>query len=298
MKPPVFDYVVPETVEEALETLAEHGDEAKVIAGGQSLIPLLNLRMARPSVLVDINRLGELGGLRRAHGRLHIGALTRQAALERSPMVAGSWPLLPTAIDWVAHPQIRARGTVGGSAAHADASAELPAVLTTLDTEFIIRSSAGERRLAPAEFFVGQYESALAPQELLVEMVVPPLGERSGTGFNEYSRRRGDFAIAGAAALIELDTAGRCERARITLLGIGETPVRLTSVEKELDGRELVEGEAAPGSKHAELIDSAVRELPVSHDLHADEEYRHEIAAHVVDEALSSAIQYAIRRRQ
>ncbi|WP_420114067.1 FAD binding domain-containing protein [Pseudactinotalea sp.] len=294
MKPPAFDYLLPDSLQEALSILAEHGEDAKVIAGGQSLIPLLNLRMARPSVLVDINRLADLGGISRTQGQLYIGALARQAWLERSPVVAAGWPLLPAAISWVAHPQIRTRGTVGGSAVHADAAAELPAVLTTLDAEFVVQSTSGERRVPAAEFFLGQYETALQPHELLTEIVVPPMAERTGTGFSEYARRHGDFALAGAAAVVQLDETGRCTRARLTLLGVGQTPARLHEVEDELTGTYRHQGAEAALPK--QVLETSVRALAIGEDFHADRAHREEVAAHVAIQALTYAFDDAGRR--
>lgn len=236
MKPAPFVYRAPDTEAEALAVLAEHGDDAKVLAGGQSLVPLLNFRMARPAVLVDVNRLHPLGRLRRSRGTLHIGALTREAALERSALVADNWPVLREAVRYVGHPAIRNRGSVGGSAAHADPTAELPTVLTALDARFLLRSARNERTLDAGSFFVSYLTTALEPDELLVEVQVPAMEPAAGSAFVEYARLHGDFALAGAAAVVRLDAARTFSSVRLVLLGAGGAPVRAYSAEDALVG--------------------------------------------------------------
>ena len=224
MKPAPFEYAVPETLEEALELLA--GEDAKALAGGQSLVPLLNFRLARPRLLVDLNRIVGLDGIRVENGTLFLGALVRQAALERSDAVAEQWPLLRQAIRFVGHPQTRTRGTVGGSVVHADPAAELPCVLATLGARFHVRSRRGARVVSAGELFVGALITSLEPDELLVEIEVPapPPGARSA--FVEYARTHGDFALAGVALL---DSA---EERRIGLLGVAPTPVVVSSLDQ------------------------------------------------------------------
>jgi CO/xanthine dehydrogenase FAD-binding subunit len=252
VKPVAFAYEAPATVADALTLLARHGDEAKALAGGQSLVPLLNFRLARPAVVVDLNRLGrELAGLRRREGALHIGALTRTAALERSPVVTAGWPVLAECARHIGHPQIRNRGTVGGSVAHADPAAELPVVLAALGARFRLRSARAERTLAAGELFRGYLETALAPDELLVGIDVPPLPPRTGTAFCEWSRLHGDFALAGAAAVVTLDASGRCRKAALALLGAGPTPLRATAAEAALRSRRLDAGTAAEAADAA-----------------------------------------------
>jgi len=233
VKPPPFEYSAPGSVDEALALL---DDEAKVLAGGQSLVPLLNFRLARPGLLVDINGVSELAYLRRAGGALHIGALTRQATLERSRLVQEHWPLLAHAVRMVGHPQIRNRGTVGGSVAHADPTAELPVALSAVDARFHARSRRGARTLAAGELFLGPLTTALAAEELLVEIEVPPQPAGAGSAFVEHARTHGDFAIAGAAAVFAPGS-----HAAIALLGAGPVPVRATEAE-----RALVGGASAP----------------------------------------------------
>jgi CO/xanthine dehydrogenase FAD-binding subunit len=213
-------------VDEALPLL---GLDNTVLAGGQSLVPLLNLRLARPELIVDINRIEELDYTRVADGALRIGAMTRQTALERSEAVREHWPLLHQAVLLVGHPQIRNRGTIGGSVAHADPAAELPAALTALGARFHLRSLRGERTLEAPELFLGPLETARRPEELLVEIEVPEPPDGAGSGFAEHARTQGDFATAGAAVVL---APGR--EARIALLGAGPTPVRAVAAEQAL----------------------------------------------------------------
>jgi len=234
VKPAPFSYEEPRSVEEALDLLARYGDEAKVLAGGQSLIPLLNFRLARPERLVDVNRIDELAYIRRQNGVLHIGALARIASLERSPLAAARWPLLVEAARLVGHAQIRSRGTVGGSVAHADPAAELPAALTALSASFHTASQRGSRTLAAEEFFVTHLTTALEPDELLVQITVPPLPSRSGAAILEHARVHGDFALGGAAVVVALAEDGSCARASIALLAAGPRPQRAAAAEEAL----------------------------------------------------------------
>jgi aerobic carbon-monoxide dehydrogenase medium subunit len=234
VKPAPFEYAAPESVDEVLALL---GDEAKVLAGGQSLVPLLNFRLARPERIVDINRIEELAYIRGdGDGSLRIGAGARQAALERSQLVTERWPLLSQAVRHVGHPQIRSRGTVCGSVAHADPTAELPVALTALDARFHVRRGGGARTLDAAALFAGPLTTTLATDELLAEIEVPALPAGAGCGFSEHARTHGDFAIAGAAVV----RAGR-EHAAIALLGAGPTPVRAPEIEAA-----VLAGEAVP----------------------------------------------------
>jgi carbon-monoxide dehydrogenase medium subunit/6-hydroxypseudooxynicotine dehydrogenase subunit alpha len=273
MKPPPFEYDAPASVEEALALLAEHGADAKVLAGGQSLVPLLNFRLARPARLVDLNNLGELSGLRRSGGDLHIGAMTRQSMLERSETVASHWPLLRQAIDFVAHAQIRNRGTVGGSLAHADPAAELPVVLAALDGSVVVRSLRGER--------------VIRCDELLIEVRIPALAERTGAAFTEYARRHGDFALGGAAVTVTADPSGVCERAVIALLAAAPTPLRATEAERVLTGRRI-DADAA-----REAAAEAVRDLKPTGDIHGSSAYRQRLIESMVRRAVIAAAERA-----
>jgi CO/xanthine dehydrogenase FAD-binding subunit len=227
VKPAPFDYRAPGSVEEALPLLSL---DSTVLAGGQSLLPLLNLRLARPELVVDINGIPELDYIRADDGQLRIGAMTRQVALERSELVGRRCPLLHKAVRLVGHQQIRSRGTVGGSVAHADPAAELPVALTALGARFHLRSPGGTRVLGAAELFLGPLYTAREPHELLVEIEVPEQPDDAGSGFAEQARTHGDFATAGAAAVIAPGRAG------IALLGAGPIPVRADAAERALAG--------------------------------------------------------------
>lgn len=283
MKPPPFEYDAPTTVDAALELLAEHGPDAKVLAGGQSLVPMMNFRLARPGRLVDVNKLGDLAGLRRRDGELRIGALTRQAVLERSEIVAEHWPVLRQAVDFVAHAQIRNRGTVGGSIAHADPAAELPVVLAALDGSIVARSRRAERTLRWDELFVTHLTTSLEPDELLVEVRLPALPGRTGTAFTEYARRHGDFALGGAAVTVTLDSAGVCERATIALLAAAPTPVRATEAER------LLVGQAVDAEVVREVAAAAVRDLKPTGDIHGGTAYRRRLIEAMVRRAVTAA---------
>jgi carbon-monoxide dehydrogenase medium subunit len=228
VKPPPFEYRAPASVEEALPML---GLDSTVLAGGQSLVPLLNLRLAQPEVVVDINGIAELDYIRAGDGPLRIGAMTRQVTLERSELVRRRWPLLSKAIRLVGHPQIRSRGTVGGSVAHADPAAELPVALTALGARFHLRSPGGTRSVAADQFFLGPLYTVREPDELLVEIEVPEPEDGAGSGFAEHARTHGDFATAGAAAVVA--PGGH---AGIVLLGAGPIPVRAEAAERALAG--------------------------------------------------------------
>ncbi|MGH2983867.1 MAG: FAD binding domain-containing protein [Solirubrobacterales bacterium] len=268
MKPAPFSYHDPNSSEEALALLAEHGDEGKLLAGGQSLVPLLNFRLARPEHLIDINRVGSLAGIRRRYGVLRIGAMTRQAALERSALVAEHWPLLSEATRQVAHAQIRNRGTVGGSVAHADPAAELPVALAALDARFHVRSTRAARTLDADDLFVAQLMTTIEPDELLTEIEVPPLAERTGHAFVEFARRHGDFALGGAAVLLSMNEFGVCERARIVLLAAGPKPLRASAAEQVLAGGEVDEAAARAAAERA------IEEIQPTGDIHGSSGYR------------------------
>ena len=284
MKPPPFEYDDPRRLDEALALLAEHGAEAKVLAGGQSLVPLLNFRLARPRRLIDVNGLGELDYLRFENGMLRIGALTRQAALERSSETAQRVPLLTRAVRFVGHPQIRNRGTIGGSVAHADPAAELPAALSALDARYRLRTRSGERVVASEELFLAARTTALAPDELLVEVEVDVPGPATGSAFVEFSRRYGGAALAGAAVLVTLDGSGACERARIGLLAAGPTPVRAREAEVWLRGATIDAATAAEAGARA-----AAGVTPPG-DIHGSSDYRRALVETMVTRALLEAV--------
>lgn len=288
MKPAPFQYHEPTTLPEALELLGELGDEAKPLAGGQSLVPMMNFRLARPQHLVDLNRLSELAYIRQDGSTLCIGAMTRQRQVERAAAVAEGWPLIPEAVSLIGHVQIRNRGTIGGSLAHADPAAELPAVMAALDADLVIRSRHGERRAsASGGFFESYYTTSLAPDELLVEVRVPPLPPRTGWSFKEVSRRHGDFAMVGVAAILTLDDGGAITRARLVFTGAAPTPVRSTAAEAILVGQRPQESlfrEA--GARGSQDLD------PVT-DIHATADYRRDVGAVMARRALVQAAERA-----
>jgi carbon-monoxide dehydrogenase medium subunit/6-hydroxypseudooxynicotine dehydrogenase subunit alpha len=291
LKPARFQYDDPRTLGEALGLLAEHGEDAKVLAGGQSLVPMLNFRLAQPERLIDVNRIGELAYVQRREGVLRIGALTRHTVLERSKLVAENWPLLTEAMRWVAHPQIRNRGTVGGSVAHADPAAELPVAFAALDARFTARSLRGDRVIPWEDFFVTHLTTTLEPDELLAEIEVPKLPERSGYAFTEFARRHGDFGLGGAAVMLSMDSSGACERASIALLAAAPTPLRARKAEDVLRGVK-VDAESAAAAARA-----AVEGIEPTGDIHGSSEYRIHLIEALVRRGLLAAAADAEARR-
>ena len=285
MKPAKFDYYAPTTRDEALELLGEHGYDAKVLAGGQSLMPMMNLRLARPAVVVDINRVEGLSGISSDGAGMTIGAMTRQREIERSPEVAERFPVISAAIPHIAHFQIRNRGTIGGSLAHSDPAAEIPALCLALDAEFTAASSGGGRAIAAEDFAQGLLTTALEPEELLTQVRLPALGGDGEWrwGFREVSRRDGDFALVGSVVLLRLDEGGVCQEARIAMFAVGDGPMRMAEAEASLVGK-VVDGEAR--AEAAALVSAAVD--PGS-DIHASAEYRKEVSAVMARRALEDA---------
>lgn len=287
MKPPRFDYRDPSELAAALQLLAEYGDDAKILAGGQSLVPVLNMRLARPAVVVDIGRLGELSYIREEDGVVAIGALTRQRAIERSPVVAELCPLLAAATRWIAHPQIRNRGTIGGSLAHHDPAAELVGVAAALDAEIVLTSATGRRTVAPAEFFLSYFTTAALPEEILTEVRFPALAPATGWAFVEVARRSGDFALVAVAAVLRLDGRGKVAEARIALSGVGGAPVRAGAAEAALIGQTPdVEALQAAGALARQGLDCDA-------DIHASAAFRRHLAGVLTQRALGEALQRA-----
>jgi carbon-monoxide dehydrogenase medium subunit len=283
VKPPAFEYRAPEALDEALSLLAEFGDDAKPLAGGQSLIPLLNFRLARPAVLIDLNRVRSLAGIEATADGLRIGAMTRQRMLERSADVARSAPLIAETMPHVAHPQIRNRGTLGGSLAHAEPAAELPAVMITLGARLRLQSSTGERSLTADEFFTGLFATDLRTGELLTAVEIPALPARTGYAFEEVARRHGDFALLGVAASVTLDAAGVCREARITLVNPGAGAERMQRAASLLAGR-------SPNATLArEAGEIAAADVSATADVHASPEYRRQLARVLTRRALERA---------
>jgi CO/xanthine dehydrogenase FAD-binding subunit len=286
VKPAAFEYHPVRAAAEATALLADLGDDARILAGGQSLVPLMNFRLAQPEHVVDINPVVELAYVRREDGTLAVGALARQATVERSEDARRDVPLLVEALHYVAHPPIRHRGTVVGSIAHADPAAEMPAVALALDAEVTIASASGERTVAADEFFVGPFETTLRTGELVKEVRYPVAAPGSGHAFVEFARRHGDFAIAGAAVALTLD-GGRVADARIALCGVGPRPLRSRSAEERL------RGEAATAELVAAAAEEAVAGLQPAADIHGSSDYRVRVARVQVREAISRALERA-----
>jgi len=283
MKPPSFEYAAPTTVAEAVSLLQQHTGEAKILAGGQSLMPLLNMRFARPTALIDLRRAANLDGIREEGGGLAIGAMTTKRTIERSSLVKSRQPLLHAATLWIAHPQIRNRGTVGGSMAQADPAAEYPAVALALAAEFRAVGPGGERSVKAEDFFVTYLTTALDENEVLTEVHLPAFPERAGWSIQEVARRHGDFAMVGAAITTALE-GGRCSAARIVLFGVGPTALRAR------DAEQIVSGEAPGEALFAEAGRKAGEELdePLS-DVHASADYRRHLAEVLTRRGLAEA---------
>jgi carbon-monoxide dehydrogenase medium subunit len=283
LKPPAFEYVTATSLGEATSALAQHGDEAKVIAGGQSLVPMLNFRLLSPAVLVDVNRIPGLDGVREAEGGgVRIGALTRHHALETSTVISERFPVLAAAMAHVAHLAIRNRGTIGGSLCHADPAAELPALAVLLDARITAARSGGTRIIDAADFFAGALTSALEADEVVTEIDLPALPPGTGWGFHEFARRSGDFGIAGVAATVT--RAGEAaSQVRIALLGVGEAPCRARDAEALLTGTRF---DAAALQAAAASVRQAI---DPNDDLHASADFRRHLAGVLTMRALSDA---------
>ncbi len=291
MKPAPFAYFAPHNLDEALDLLAQHGYDGKVLAGGQSLIPTMNFRLAQPAALVDINRVSALAFLDEdAGGGLRIGALTRQRTLERSAAVARRAPLLHATMPYIAHVQIRNRGTIGGSLAHADPAAELPAVMVALGARFRLQSRRGARWVAAADFYIGLFATALQEDELIVEIALPAMAPRSGWSVQEIARRHGDYAIVGVAAVVELDSAGLCSAARLVYFSVGEGPTPAPSAGALLLGRPASDDAIAAAARTA-----ATQDIEPLGDIHATPGYRRHLVEVLGRRALHEAFGRAVQ---
>jgi len=288
VKPASFSYYRPASLDEALALLAERED-AKPLAGGQSLIPAMNFRLATPAALIDLNGIAALARDRGTEdGGLQLGAMTRHCVLEASSLVAERAPLLAETMPFIAHPQIRNRGTVGGSLAHADPAAELPAVMVALETTLVLRSASAERRVPAEQFFTGLFATALEPGELLTAIELPAMPPCSGSAFEELARRHGDYALVGVAAVLSLDGAGRCGGARIALFSVGDGPTLAVRAAAALAGQEL---NAETIRAAAEL--AAVEDIDPPSDIHASAAYRRQLARVLTCRALTRAAERA-----
>ena len=289
MKPAPFSYHAPRTLAEAL-VLAATQENARVLAGGQSLMPLLNLRLASPDHLIDLGRVAELVGIEQTAAGLAIGSMTTQRALERSALVRARCPLLAEALEHVGHPATRNRGTIGGSLCHLDPSAELPVAAMALDARLTIASRNGTRSIPFAELSAGYLTTQLAPHEILTRVELPVLGERTGWAFVEFARRRADFAIVAVAATIEFDAKDRVRRASLAIGGLGPAPVRATAAEASLDGNKW-EGELLERAR------AAASSLPAGGDEAYPADYRQHLAGVLTRRALATAAERAKARR-
>jgi len=287
MKPAPFKYIAASSLDQALALKAEYGEEARFLAGGQSLIPAMNFRLARPAVLIDINGLADLAGIDGSGAEIRVGALTRYHVLEHNQDFLKACPLFADALPHIAHPQIRNRGTIGGNLSHADPASELPALAVAMGARMQVRSSRGKRELAASDFFVGLLSTDIKSDEMLVEVTFPKQALRSGSCFMEIARRRGDFAIAGVAAIVTLDPDHRCSDIRLALCGVGETPVDASGVLASLVGRTCTD----------EALDEAAiavnEAIEPSGNVHASADYQRHVAGVLTRRAITTAYRRA-----
>jgi carbon-monoxide dehydrogenase medium subunit len=291
LKPAPFEYVAPHSVEEALAALQQSMPDGRILAGGQSLMPLLNLRLTKPKILVDLNGISGLEGIRETAEGLSIGAMTRQSSVERAAVVRERCPILAEAIRHIGHVAIRHRGTIGGSLVHADPAAELPAVALALDAKFEVAGDGIDRTIRAEEFFIDYLTTALAPDEILRAIVFPIVRPSSGYALEEITRRHGDFAIAGVVAIVDLDDSGKIADARVALFGVAPTPVRARKAERALIGREPNDGAMLDA---AALVEDF---LDPPGDIHASSAYRKHVAAVLTARVLKRAVQLCRARR-
>ena len=286
MKPAKFDYHAPTSLDDAVALLQRYGGDAKILAGGQSLMPLLNFRLSRPAALVDLNRIPSLAYIREENGQVRLGAMTRQRTIEFSPVVARRLPLLSEATKWVGHLPIRTRGTIGGSIAHADPSAEYPAVLTALEGEVVASGPKGERVVKAKDLFLTYLTTSLESDEVLSEIRLPVMPMGAGFALEEFARRHGDFAIVAIAAMVVPD-ATRCKQARLATAGSGPVPVRLRAAEEILERDGVTDAAIdAAARRAAELVS------PDS-DIHASADYRRHLTMVLTRRALKRALKVA-----
>ena len=282
MKPAPFNYIVPTSIDEALSLLEEHAPDARLLAGGQSLVPMMNFRLSRPSHLIDLNCIPDLAFIHDNKDHISIGAMTRERTIEESSLVRSTIPLLSEATQHIAHLPIRSRGTIGGSISNADPAAEYPAALLTLDGEMLVRSKKGKRRIKASDFFKGIMDTAIEPNELLVEIIVPKVPPDTGFAFVEISRRHGDYALAGIAAQMTL-SGKTVTNLRLAACGVGPCPIRLNDAEKQIFDDGLTEKSIQSAARAAAL------EIDPETDLHATADYRRRLTAVLTQQALLKA---------
>jgi carbon-monoxide dehydrogenase medium subunit len=287
MKPAPFKYIAATSLEHALSLKAQHGDEAKFLAGGQSLIPTMNFRLARPAILIDINEIDGLAGIRASSAATRIGAMTRYRALQRDAGFARAFPLIGEALPHIAHPQIRNRGTIGGNLSHADPASELPAIAVALGARFRVQAVKQERWVEAPDFFVGALTTDLKAEEMLVEIELPLAKPRTGSCFMEIARRRGDFAIVGAAVMVTLGERDECINVRLAFCGVGETPIDASSAADALVGHQPTETAIIDVAKSGRAM------IDPGGSVHATADYQRHIAGVLTERALQTACQRA-----
>lgn len=288
MKPAPFKYYAPQSVPEVLELLTEHGYDAKILAGGQSLVPMMNFRLVQPAVVVDINNIPELAYIESHQDGIRIGAMTRHSQAEKDPLIKEKAPLIHETMPQIATVQIRNRGTIGGSLSHADASAELVVVSTALEAQFKIQNQQGERLVPASEFFLGLLMTSMEPEDLLVEIQFPPMPDRSGWSLKEVARRPHDFALVGVAAVLALDMNERCSEARLVYLSAGDGPISAPDAAAMLVGEDIT-----PDLITAAAEKASADEIDPGSDIHATAGFRRHLANVLTRRALEEALQRA-----
>jgi carbon-monoxide dehydrogenase medium subunit len=293
MKPAPFEYFCPDSIDQALDLLSEHGDEARILAGGQSLVPAMNFRIQQPAVLIDINRVPDLDYILEEENVLRIGAMTRERQLEFSDLLSQQAPLLHESVPFIAHPQIRNRGTIGGSLVNADPAAELPALMLALNARLKVRNNSQERWIEAPEFFIGMFTTALEADEILLEIALPVMAERTGWSFMEVAPRSGDYALMGVAALVTMGEDGKCEGAKLVYLNAGDGPLEAKEAANILLGEkisdDLIQSAAEHGSEH---------EITPFGNVHASPEFQRHLAQVLTKKTLTQAVRRAEERKQ
>lgn len=287
MKPSRFDYFAPDTLEEALELLEQLGPDAHILSGGQSLVPMMNMRLVRPESIIDINRLEELSYINRDNGTLRIGGITRQHMVEQSQVIGEYSPLLKETMPHIAHEAIRSRGTIGGSLAHCDPAAELPVVWQTLEGTVTAASTSGKREIPAEDFFLTYMTTSLEPGEILISASLPVIPDRTGHAFEEFAMRRGDYALVMAAASVSLNTEGSIQDVSLVLGGVGDVPCRMTEIENTLMGR------MPEDAVLREVSRSVAALIEPESDIHASADYRRDLGVTLARRVLQTAAQQA-----
>lgn len=288
MKPAPFEYYAPDSIEQVVELYSQYGGEAKILAGGQSLVPAMNFRVVQPSALIDLNRVAELSYIREEKDVIRVGAMARERHLEFDASIERYAPLLHEAVPFIAHPQIRNRGTIGGSIVHSDPAAELPVLMTALNARLKAKNASGERWVDAKDFFVGMFTTALEPDEILVEIELPFSPPRTGWSFMEVAPRAGDYAMMGVAVLVTLDENGNCQKAKLVYLNAGEGPVEATEAAGSLEGQSIDDKLIKSAAEHA-----SQQEMSPFGNMHASAEFQRHLAKVLTQKALQQATQRA-----